>query len=141
MNLPSLDSVNYTLAILGIAGLVVGWWRGWWESPRRRETRARDKAVAEAILGEPEVHDLAGKVIMPAKPGLVSRTSTLELAVSTLIDQDARIKHLETDHGARLKALEDARVERLVTQAESAHMWRAVADNAATDADEPSGEL
>jgi hypothetical protein len=135
VDLPSLDSVNYTLAILGITAIFVGWWRGWWESPRRREARARDKAVAEAILGEPAVHDLAGNIIMPSKPGLVSRTSTLEAAVSTLVDQDTRIKHLETDHGARLKALEDARVERLVTQAESAHMWRAVADNAVNDPD------
>jgi hypothetical protein len=141
VNLPSLDSVNYTLAILGIVGLFVGWWRGWWESPRRREARARDKAVAEAILGEPAVHDLAGKIIAPAQPGLVARTSTLEQAVSTLVDQDARIKYLETNHGARIKALEDARVERLVSQAESAHMWRAVADNAADLGDEPSGEL
>ena len=146
MHLPSLDSVNYTLAILGIVALFIGWWRGWWESPRRRETRARDKAVAEAILGEPEVRDLAGKVIAPSKPGLVSRTSTLEQAVSTLVDQDARIKLLETDvEMLKRRELKDLAliIERAKTAETAGEALKLIRERDTLDgtADEPSGEL
>lgn len=114
---------------VGILGAAYGTWR------RFRPSVRRATAAIDALVGKEAVTDRSGKEIEPAQPGLVHRTTTLEQAVATLVNQDERIKHLENDHGARLKALEDARVERLVNQAESAHMWRAVADNAVNDID------
>lgn len=65
-------------------------------------------ALADAILGEPAVHDRAGREIEPASPGLVARTKTLEEAVALLVDQDARIAKLEhgqLQHDAAIAAL------------------------------------
>lgn len=138
VNLPSLNSVDWLLGILGIAAILVGWGRGWLESPKRRTEREQNKAVADAILGEAAVKDRNDNVITPGQPGLVHRVTTVEEAVVEfrhMVGLLTETQHTLSDHGARIKALEDARVERLVTQAESAHMWRAVADNAAADKD------
>lgn len=122
-------AAGLTLAglLVGLIGAAYGVWRHY------RPSVKRAGAALDAIIGKEAVKDRAGNLIEPARPGLVHRTTTLEQAVATLINQDARIKHLETDHGARIKALEDVRLDRLITQAESAQMWRAVADKAVED--------
>lgn len=128
-------AAGLTLAglLVGLIGAVYGTWRHY------RPSVKRAGAALDAIIGTEAVTDRSGKEIEPAKPGLVHRTRTLEQTLSTLVDQDVRLKHLEDGHARndlRLKALEDARVERLITQAESAHMWRAVADKDVEDAPE-----
>lgn len=130
MNLPSLDSVNWTLGMLGIAGVLVGGWRS--------KSRKRIGAALDALVGREEVTDRSGKVIMPAQPGAMHRLETMEAAVTTLAEVVTDQHELRAEVAGlknRVGILEDARAERLVTQVESAHMWRAVADNAVTDDD------
>lgn len=146
MSIPSLDSVNYTLAIFGIVTMGVGWWRGWFESPAKRKKREQDKAVADAILGEPPIKDRNETVITPGQPGLVHRVATVEEAVVEfrhLVGIVTETQHMVTEVRqemgqiiGRIQNLEDIRVDKLIGQVESAHMWRAVADNAANDIDE-----
>lgn len=115
----------FVAGVLGIVSAVFAVWRAVQPTVRRGD------AAFDAILGEPEVLDRAGKVLRSAQPGLVARTATLELAVATLVDQETRIasaEHILKIHEARLAGLEQAGVERIVTKAESAQMWRAVAD-------------
>lgn len=131
MSLPSLDSVNWTLGILGIAATFVGVWRS--------KTRKRFFAAVDAFVGREEVTDRSGNVLTPAQPGAIHRLETMETAVTTLAEVVTDQRELRGEVSAlhqRVGVLEDARAERLVTQVESAHMWRAVADNAATDVDE-----
>lgn len=138
------------LAALGVAGAIVtilggggvlGWW--WRKQPERERDRERNAAVADAILGEPEVTDRSGEVIQPARPGLVHRVGTVEEAVIKMGDLAALItealRRIDTVD-ARVQVLERATVERLLTKAESAAMWKAVADRDVIDGsaeDEP----
>lgn len=138
MNLPSLDSVNWTLGILGIGVILWGIWRS--------KARQRLSAALDALIGREEVTDRSGKVIAPAQPGAMHRLETMEAAVTTLAevvtDQRATRAEVTTLRGEvsalhqRVGVLEDARAERIITQAESAHMWRAVADNNVLEEDE-----
>ncbi len=107
LTLPSLDSVNYTLAILGIVGVILGWWstakkkakveqeEHEAELAKQAIERARREKADNAILGESEIRDASGAILQPAKPGLVARTATLEQAVGVLVDQDSRLKKIE----------------------------------------------
>ena len=128
------------LTVLTIAGLmcgVVGAAYGAWRHFRPGMRRA--EAALDAIIGREAVTDRSGKVIEPGQPGLVHRVATVEEAVVEIkhvVALWSETQRVLTDHASRIKALEDSRVERLVSQAESAHMWRAVADNAANDVDE-----
>lgn len=123
--------MNFALgALVSIASLLVGGITIWMFA---RPGVRRVRAAADAILGEETTLDRRGEVIDPGKPGLVHRVATVEEAVVEfrhMVGLLTETQHTLTEHGARIKALEDARVERLVTQAESAHMWRAVADRA-----------
>jgi hypothetical protein len=56
----------------------------------------------------------------------------LAKTVESLNDAHRRID----DHEVRIHALEAGTAERIATRAESAQMWRAVADNAISDEDE-----
>lgn len=88
-------------------------------------------AVADAILGSPVIKDRRGEVIDEGSPGLVHRVAQVEEAVVEFRHMVGLLtetqKHLALIDN-RVTTLEEARVERLVTQVESAHMWRAVAD-------------
>lgn len=123
------------VTVLGGGG-VLGWW--WRKQPQREEERARNTAVAVAILGEPAVPDRSGAELQPARPGLVHRVGTLEEAVvefrHTLGLLTETLKRLD-EHERRLGELERARTERALAQAESAQMWRAVADRDVLDSD------
>lgn len=88
-------------------------------------------AIAEALFGTPTTRDRSGAVMEEGQPGLVHRVAQVEEAVvefrhviGLLTETQKRIDLLD----GRVTELERARVERIVTQAESAHMWRAVAD-------------
>jgi hypothetical protein len=123
----AVTTVGATLAALGV---IYGGWR------RIRPVMRRGTAAVDALVGKEAVTDRSGQVLEPSQPGLVHRVATVEEAVVEfrhMVGLLTETQHTLTEHGARIKALEDARVERLVTQAESAHMWRAVADNAITD--------
>lgn len=130
MNLPTPDGVTLILGLIGVVGAAYATWR------RFRPGVRRASAALDAIIGKEAVVDRSGKVMEPSQPGLVHRVATVEEAVVEIRHVVAlwnETQHTLNDHANRIKALEDARVDRLIAQAESAHMWRAVADNAASD--------
>lgn len=94
--------------------------------PRLRKTRATFGAVVETLVGREQIRDKAtGKILVEAQPGLGVRMATIEDAVVKLSDTDVRVRALENRQAAveqRVTTLEDARVERVVTKAESAQM-------------------
>lgn len=131
MKLPSLQSVNYTIGLLTILGIL---WGGW-----RSKFRQRLSAGLDALIGREEVKDRSGNILTPAQPGAMHRLETMEAAVTTLaevVTDQHELRGQVSDLRSRVTVLENSRLERVVAQAESAHMWRAVADNAATDAED-----
>lgn len=86
--MPDLASVALVVSLLGGGGLVT-----WWQASK--PSRLRAEAVADAILGEPEVRDRAGNVIRDGQPGLVHRVSTVEEAVKMLAATQAGHSALE----------------------------------------------
>lgn len=125
-------ALSLAAVVVGLIGAGYGAWRHYRPSARRAS------AALDAIIGKEAVTDRAGNLIEPAQPGLVHRVATVEEAVVELrhvtalyIETQKRIDHQDI----RIKALEDARIERLVTQAESAQMWRAVADKDIEDSE------
>lgn len=126
------DVLPGALTVVALIGALYATWR------RVRPVTRRMGAGLDAIIGREAVTDRAGREIEPAQPGLVHRVATVEEAVVEfrhMVGLLTEVQHTLTDHGARIKALEDARLERIVTQAASAQAWRAVAENA-IDADE-----
>lgn len=120
--MPALATIAVVVTILGGGG-ILGWWRA------TKPGRERSAAVADAILGSPPVHDRAGGIIKEGEPGLVDRTTTLEKAVALLVNQDARLTHIE----GRVDRLEVAEEARREIGQESAAMWRAVANKDVID--------
>lgn len=123
-----------TLAVLafGLIGAAYGTWR------RVRPGARRAAAALDAIIGKEAVTDRSGQVLEPAQPGLTHRVATVEEAVVEfrhMVGLLTETQHAITSLDARVKSLEDGRIEKVIAQAESAQMWRAVADNAITDAD------
>lgn len=99
----------------------------WWH-----KRRSRREAEHIAIVGRPAILDpMTGKELSPAQPGIAQwmpatneKIDKLADAVSKLAEAHVRLD----DHEQRITELERARAERVVSQAESAHMWRAIAD-------------
>lgn len=117
MKLPDTDALNWVLAAIGILSALVGVWLYF------RPGFRRASAVADAILGEPEETDRSGKIITPARPGLVHRVTSVEEAVvefrhlvGLVTEALGRVDELSS----RVKALEDSRVEKIVHAAERA---------------------
>lgn len=129
--------MNHTEALVTIAAAVVMILGGCYGAYRRfRPSVRRGSAAIDALVGREAVTDRSGNVIEAAQPGLVHRVATVEEAVVEIRHVVAlwtETQHTLTDHGARIKALEDSRLEKLITRAESAQMWRAVADQALED--------
>ena len=134
------------LAYLAVAGAVVtvlggggvlGWW--WRKQPEREAARARNAAVADAILGEEAVRDRSGEVIQPSRPGLVHRVGTVEEAVIKMGDLAGLItealRRIDTID-SRVQVLEHAAMEKIVTKAESAAMWKVLADRDVIDGED-----
>lgn len=129
-HLPSLDSVNWTLGILGIGVILVGGWRS--------KARQRLSAGLDALIGREEVTDRSGKVITPAQPGAMHRLETMEAAVTTLAevitDQHelrAEVSQLKGRIGiaeSHISILRAASEERAATANVSAEMLRLARD-------------
>ena len=138
-----VDSTNgmitLTLGFVALAGVVLGWLR--WVRPKIHRGRKEVVAVRDAILGREAITDsVTGKEIAPALPGMgvrmahqESQMALLTDAVAKIADSHGRLESLED----RVKALEEASVERIVTRAESAQAWRAIAAVHESDDDEP----
>lgn len=143
--MPSLDSVNYTLALIALIGVPLAAWRS--------KPRQRISAAADAILGSEPVLDADKKEMRPGQPGLVHRVSQVEEAVvefrhlvGIVTEAMGRIDSLDS----RITALEDTTVrdvvqaaERAATAAVSAEMLKLVNERSTVDGDatELSGEL
>jgi hypothetical protein len=110
------------LALLWKYGLRA--WRGW------RSARMKVAAVTDAILGREAVFDsITGKEIAPPLPGMGVRMAHQEQqmeAITVAVTSLASQREALENHEGRIKALEEAAVERVVTRAESAAAWRAV---------------
>jgi hypothetical protein len=140
--------VSFALgALVSIVSLLVGGITIWlFARPGVRRVRA----AADAILGEEGVRDRSGEVIDPPRPGLVHQLADVDRRVGTVEEAVVEFRHVvglltETQKRIdllehRLKAVEDSRLERLVNRAESAYMWRAVADADADLDDDPPGD-
>lgn len=125
------------LAVAGLMGLVLGYLR--WMRPRVGRILAVWTALVELLFGRPEEPEnpITGAAPVPAVLGIGPRIAMQEQAqveqgkqlailteaVAKLVDNEHRLTQLE----GRVSVLEDARVEQVVTKAESAAMWSAIA--------------
>lgn len=123
-----IEGTNQVVVLVGgvlaiLATLAGGWFK--WGRPRAQQTAA----VSEAILGRPEVTDRSGAVIQPAQAGMVAQVSELKIEVRTLVDTHLLVRGVVQDIKdvkERVKVLEDARVEHVVSRAESAAAFSAI---------------
>lgn len=127
------DALAIASYVVGFLVVVVPTWLKW-GMPRFRRWRERLEAEHEALAGRPALVDKAsGEEVAPPVPSLGKRLAKID---DTLQDLTGVVRELATttkrvdDHEQRIVALEQSRVERVVSQAESAHMWRAIADQA-----------
>lgn len=140
-----MDGANAAVTlILGVIALVTAF-ASWvkWARPRLQE-RERDRiAQRDALIGRPPVFDsITRKEISPALPGIGQRMASVEVAIAQLAESNLRHhaheQHL-AKHDEQIAELQQARIERIVTRAESAAAWRAVeaVANPAVDEDQP----
>lgn len=121
-------------AVLGIIATGAGLW-----ASLRRQARSL-AAVVDAVLGHEEARDRSGAVFQPAQPGLAARLSSVDAKLDRLINLDRRVADLEEGHAnltGRISVLEDSRVERALTQAESAAAWQAIGAAQTQPLDQP----
>lgn len=129
LEMATAENVGIALGILTILTILIGALR--WLRPRWRSAGRTWVAFRDTFLGRDEIVDTTtpGRIIEPALPPLGVRLANVESAVSELVKQDARLTHVEGDV-ATLKGevadLKLGRVERVVTQAESAAMLNMV---------------
>lgn len=143
MNLEQTDAlVGLVISVCVLGGILVGWAK--WLRPRYRRNRDRFVSAMDSLVGRDAVYDsITGKEIAPALPGMGVRMAQQEQQMQVLTDAVAKIAESHErldDHERRLHKLEVAAVERVVTRAESAEAWRAIAAVAETqppDADTP----
>jgi hypothetical protein len=136
MNLTTAQSVlALILAVAAVVGLVLSVRR--WASPRWRNVKGDGVAMRDAVIGRPAVVDtITGKELAPALPGIGVRMAhqeqqmeLLAVTVTKLVDQQTHQRALEQRvnlHDDRIRALEEAAVERVVGKAESAQAWSAM---------------
>jgi hypothetical protein len=148
-------SVGVVLGLLGVAGIIIGHFKvflPWWGGLKGQVVSGRD-----TLVGRPPIVDpVSKKVIAPALPSLGERlevhqteiNGSLRDIVALLESQQAQDRRLNDhedrlgEHGGRIRTLEEAAVERIVTKAESASAWRAVEAVAnGHDAPDESAEL
>ena len=152
--MPDLTTINAVtgalIALLTLMGILVGYLR--WIRPRWRKFRGDVTGVRDALLGrDPVVDSITGREVQPALPGMGVRMDLqerqmemMQVAVTKLVDQQKAIVHLEdrvTGVESRVKALEDAAVERVVTRAESVAAWRAMEAAASSGQDRPGDDV
>lgn len=154
--LGNIDTLSKALiGVMTLGAMMFGFFR--WVHPGWRTLMSDARAGRDALVGRDAVYDsITGKELSPALPGIGVRQDRTETAVALLTDAvaqlarttlrlddlDLRVRHIEDDHGSRLRVLEEAHVERVITRAESAAAWQAVEAVAkATPPDEPVPSL
>lgn len=100
--------------------------------PAIRSTWQRFNAALDTVVGRPPIVDpVTSKVIAPELPPLGHWISGVDETLALLVQQNVTVTNLQT----RVGRLEDwreqmdrDRLERIVTRAESARAWEAVAE-------------
>lgn len=150
----NVSTLDWVLGAIAIGSWLGGLWL--YLSPGIR----RNKAVADAILGEAEVKDRSGQVIQPPRPGLVHLQHDNSQRLSTVEEAVVEFRHAIGIYTEVLKRVETAEqdiaalkttnvkdiviaAERAAASAAAAEMLRLIheRDTRDTDADEPAGEL
>jgi hypothetical protein len=123
------------LLLTAVLGAIGAWVR--WIRPRWRKARAKWTMAVDSIVGREEVRDsITDEVKIPALPGIGVRMAAVErhgemlaVAVQKLVDQqvhqeklERRVDRIEAD----VEELKSARVERVVSKAESIAAWKAI---------------
>lgn len=135
MTLPNPDAIQIALTLSTLAVI----WLGWAKVIGPKAKRAWNRGVGffQAIAGrDPIVDKASGAELSPAVPPIGERLASIDSGLSRLVEviESTQNAHARIDnHETRITSLEVGTVERIVTKAESAEMWRAVADNKETD--------
>lgn len=118
------DAGTLAGALVAVFSLIAAWWR--WVRPRWHSARRTATAVVETLVGrEPIIDAATGRELVAPQPGLGMRMATIESALEKLADAKTTLD----DHETRIGHLERSQMERLVARAESAQMFRAIANN------------
>ena len=132
-DLSPLATLIITLgAVVGVITAAVKW--AW---PKWKAFCGKTVAAIDSIVGRDEIRDsITGEVRVPALPGIGVRMAhqeqqmeLLTVTVTKLVDQQVHQQRLEQrvdEHDDRIKKLEDAQVERVVSRAESAAAFHAI---------------
>jgi len=151
MHLPDPDRLAAIYTACGLLALWVGWIK--LARPKLRRARNRVSGAIDALMGREAISDpVSGKELAPALPGIGQRMATVEDTLAKLTEVvseqaklNGRVDRIEDQVGRNtenLAVIMAATAERIVTKAEAAEMWRAIADKDVVDgATEPSGEL
>lgn len=136
------ELIALALGVVALAGVIAGWLK--WVRPRLQSARQDAIAMRDSIIGRDAVVDtITREEIAPAVPGIGVRMANqeeftkaqahqMELltgAVAKIADSHEQLaKHaaLLDELGGRVRALEEASVERVVARAESAAAWKAI---------------
>jgi hypothetical protein len=128
-----LNATQTLLATLSAGILVLTGLAAWlrWVRPRIQKTRGEVVAIRDSILGrDPIVDTITGREIEPALPGIGVRMAANEHNLERLTDAVSQIAQSHArleNHEERIVQLEAGAVERVMTKAESAAAWRAIA--------------
>lgn len=137
--MPDLTSINAftgtTLTVAALLSLVVGWIR--WVRPRYRNGKRTFTAVVDTLVGREAIVDpITQRELAPAIKGVGARMEATEqeqkeqsrqLAVMAQAVAKIAESHVQLDqHEQRIRALEEAAVERVASRAESIAAWRAM---------------
>lgn len=134
------EQVTVIVGAIAILGALVTFTR--WARPRWRSLTQTLVAIRDTFLGRDAIRDsITGREIEPAQPSMGIRLANVETGLTELVRQDARLTHVEGEID-NLKddvaSLKDARIERVVTQAESAAMLNMVERLHEVDRPDPS---
>jgi uncharacterized coiled-coil protein SlyX len=138
---PDLDHLTLGQAMAGflllttVLGAVGAWWK--WLLPRWRDLVADVRKARDSIVGRDAIVDsITDEVRVPALPGIGVRMAhqeqqmeLLTVTVTKLVDQQVHQQRLEQRvdaHDNRIKKLEEAQVERVVSRVESTAAFRAI---------------
>jgi hypothetical protein len=135
-----LDTTQAVVVVAGTvisaAAILLGLWIKY-GLPRYRKTSNTVMGALETLAGRDEIRDRSTRrLIAPAVPSIGIRMETLETKtddLTTVVKSLAESHALLDNHEQRIKRLEEdsvefkaAYVERVVSKAEQAEMWRTV---------------
>lgn len=128
--LPDLGALQYAVAAAALAVVVAGWAK--WFLPRWRKVWRRANSALDTIGGSDAIVDpSSGRELRPAQPPLGTRLASLEDAVVQIVGvvtEMSELRNTVSQHEERLGSLEHAAIERVVSKAESAAAWTAIAE-------------